>query len=89
MQFKLKYEGNWVESERVVSLPTGLWRFQKPVMKTGKCCQCGWCYIFCPTGSVHEKDGYFVVDLENCKGCGVCASVCPNYAIAMVKEAVE
>ena len=86
IQLKLRYEGNWVETDRVLVIPTGKWRFQRPVPKAEKCCQCGRCYLLCPTGSVHEEEDRFVIDLENCKGCGICASVCPNIAIAMVKE---
>jgi len=26
------------------------------------------------------------IDLEYCKGCGICAEVCPTRAIAMVDE---
>jgi len=26
------------------------------------------------------------IDLEYCKGCGICAEVCPTHAIAMVDE---
>ncbi|MDY6972071.1 MAG: 4Fe-4S binding protein, partial [Thermodesulfobacteriota bacterium] len=57
------------------------------VIKFPKCCQCGWCYLYCPTGSIaiteHER---FTIDLTYCKGCGICASVCPVDAIMMVEE---
>ena len=53
---------------------------------TAKCSRCGWCYVYCPTGSVIEEATYFSINLDYCKGCGICASVCPNYAIALVRE---
>ncbi len=30
--------------------------------------------------------GKIVVDIERCKGCGVCVPVCPNTVIALAKE---
>ncbi|MEF9950825.1 MAG: 4Fe-4S dicluster domain-containing protein [Mucinivorans sp.] len=30
--------------------------------------------------------GTIVVDIENCKGCGVCVSVCPTKALALCGE---
>ncbi|MEE4354653.1 MAG: 4Fe-4S binding protein [Desulfatiglans sp.] len=87
MKFKLKYEGPWAEIEKTLDMPTGNWRYSRPVIKFPKCCQCGWCYLYCPTGSIaiteHER---FTIDLTYCKGCGICASVCPVDAIMMVEE---
>lgn len=86
MQFKLKYSGAYVAVENKFEPPTGSWRFQKPVVKFSKCCQCGSCYFLCPNGSMAEKDGYFEPNLDFCKGCGICASVCPVNAIVMARE---
>jgi len=33
-----------------------------------------------------DKDGWPVVRLEHCKGCGICAEECKPKAIDMVKE---
>jgi 2-oxoglutarate ferredoxin oxidoreductase subunit delta len=30
--------------------------------------------------------GKIVVDIERCKGCGICIPVCPNDVIALAKE---
>ena len=89
MEFKLKYEGLWADIGEVMSIPTGTWRFQRPVIKAGKCGLCGWCSIFCPTGSIMEEDVRFAIDFFSCKGCGICAAICPNLAIKMVKELRE
>ena len=85
MELNLKYE-DIVELGKIIALPTGLWRYQKPVINVSKCSQCGWCYIYCPTGSITQEANCFSVDLNFCKGCGICASVCPTNAIAMIGE---
>ncbi len=87
MEFKLKYPGCYVDSDKLFALPVGTWREQRPVIELSKCCQCGWCYLFCPTGCIVEKRSYFEIDLNYCKGCSICASVCPVNAIKMLREA--
>jgi len=66
---------------------TGSWRDQRPVLDTSKCIKCGLCYIFCPEGCIsQDADGYFVADLDYCKGCGICSHECWPGAITMVEE---
>ncbi|NIR14232.1 MAG: pyruvate synthase subunit PorD, partial [Desulfobacterales bacterium] len=48
--------------------------------------ECGWCYIYCPSGCRKVEEGHFSADLDYCKGCGVCARFCPARAIMMVRE---
>jgi 2-oxoglutarate ferredoxin oxidoreductase subunit delta len=33
-----------------------------------------------------KNKGRIVVDIEKCKGCGVCIPACPNDVIALAKE---
>ena len=86
MELKLKYEGPWGDVGDVFCFPTGSFRYHRPVMKSSKCSQCGWCYIYCPTGSIVNEARRFAIDLTYCKGCGVCASICSVNAIMMVRE---
>lgn len=86
MQFISKYEGPWADLERTVDINTGEWRVQRPVAKPGKCRKCGWCYIFCPVGCIAETETAFKANLDYCKGCGICARVCPAKAIMLVRE---
>ena len=68
---------------------TGGWRSQRPVRDDDKCTQCLFCWIYCPDSSVLVEAGRFKgFDLDHCKGCGICAAVCPPKvtAIVMVDE---
>jgi pyruvate ferredoxin oxidoreductase delta subunit len=68
---------------------TGDWRTRRPVIDMDKCTQCLLCWVYCPDSSIVTADGKIVdVDLEHCKGCGICARECPPKvsAISMVPE---
>lgn len=69
---------------------TGGWRSERPWRDDAKCTQCLLCWIVCPDSSINvagEKVTTF--DLDHCKGCGVCAQVCPADAIQMVPEGCD
>lgn len=62
---------------------------------TGRCFSCGICigcdrcYLFCPEASMLPPDddhSEYQGDAEFCKGCGVCASVCPRGVITMIED---
>lgn len=66
---------------------TGGWRSLRPIWDNSKCIKCGICYVYCPEGCVsQDEDGYFMANLDYCKGCGICAHECWPSAIEMVKE---
>ncbi|HVP58211.1 MAG TPA: 4Fe-4S dicluster domain-containing protein [bacterium] len=68
---------------------TGSWRTFRPVRDEAKCTHCLRCWIYCPDSAIEVKDGKVVgIDLDHCKGCGICADVCPPkvQAIKMVQE---
>jgi pyruvate ferredoxin oxidoreductase delta subunit len=45
------------------------------------------CYICCPDSSVKVKKGRVEeINLEYCKGCGICAFMCPTKSIHMEQE---
>lgn len=65
---------------------TGDWRSQTPVIDHDKCPQkdtCLYCWLYCPDGLI-SREFPLEIDLEYCKGCGVCAEECPRKAITMV-----
>ncbi|MBW2000498.1 MAG: 4Fe-4S binding protein [Deltaproteobacteria bacterium] len=86
MKYRLRYEAPFADIEKIYSAPTGTWRHKRPLINRGKCSRCGWCHLYCPGGSMIEREGNFSVDLKFCKGCGLCARVCPSSAILMVQE---
>ncbi len=74
-------------SGTAVGYKTGAWRSQRPVVDEAKCTHCLFCWLFGPDGSVMTDEGRFAgLDLEHCKGCGICAVECPPKAISMTSE---
>lgn len=64
---------------------TGDWRQQRPVLDLQKCIHCMLCWLYCPDSSIHAAAGRITgIDLTYCKGCGICAEVCPPRARAIV-----
>lgn len=65
----------------------GAWRTYIPKFDDSKCIKCGLCWLQCPDNAIKEKkDGFYKSDLRLCKGCFVCAKICPVKAITMVRE---
>lgn len=67
---------------------TGSWRVeQKPKYLQKDCIACRMCVLACPEGIVTgEGKNTFRCDLAYCKGCGLCAAICPKKDIEMVPE---
>ena len=86
MQRRHKYEREWFTAGPVLGKPVMDWRYQRPMTRKEKCCNCGWCALYCPTGCIHEENGRFVRALQYCKGCGICVRECAVGAITMIPE---
>jgi len=52
------------------------------------CESCETCSLLCPDLCItrDEITGEVLIDLDYCKGCGICAAVCPKGAISMLVE---
>ena len=75
-----------------VEYKTGGWKTFKPVRLKDKCIHCLQCWLVCPDFSALAKEGKMTgFDYEHCKGCGLCAYICPvkGKAIVMEKEVKE
>ncbi len=60
-------------------------------MSCGNCFSCDNCYGVCPDNAViklGEPGELYEIDLDFCKGCGMCVAECPCGAIEMVPEEV-
>lgn len=71
---------------------TGEWRNSFPIIDQEKCTPsrrnkpaCFLCWLYCPE-AVISKTVPIQINLEYCKGCGICVQVCPVQAITMMNE---
>ena len=84
---KIPIGGLITEAGNAQSYNTGGWRTFKPIVDKEKCINCLMCWIYCPDSSVLVSDGKMIeFDYDHCKGCGICAEVCPKKCIKMEKE---
>lgn len=66
------------EAGSSVEYLTGAWRSMRPVHDMEQCTHCLICWVYCPDASIIVEDGRWVrFDYDHCKGCGICAEVCP------------
>lgn len=80
------------EGGTAVEFKTGDWRAERPIWSEEKCIHCLTCWINCPDTAILVKDQKSLgPDYDFCKGCGICAKVCPPkvQAITMVREGEE
>ena len=55
------------------------WRIEKPVFNKDYCIDCQFCWVYCPDISIISRDKKMIgVDMDHCKGCGICVEVCPT-----------
>ncbi|MFO1109508.1 MAG: NAD(P)-binding protein [Bradyrhizobium sp.] len=59
-------------------------------LSCGNCFECDNCYGVCPDNAIIKlgPGSGFEINLDYCKGCGICAQECPCGAIQMVPEAI-
>ena len=77
--------GPYADAGVLVEVNAG-WRVVRPVIDGGKCVRCQRCWLICPDGAVGRTGERYTIDMNFCKGCGLCAYECPTKAIVMVKE---
>jgi pyruvate ferredoxin oxidoreductase delta subunit len=83
--------GMILEAGNAVKYRTGGWRAFRPVFGEADCIHCMQCWLFCPDSSIlvdPDSEKMVGFDLEHCKGCGICAAICPVNA-KVIRKAEE
>lgn len=76
-----------IEAGNSVEYKTGNWTSVIPKWDSETCIHCMICWINCPDGSIDVKDEKMTgIDYDHCKGCGICASVCPKNCIEIIPK---
>jgi 2-oxoacid:acceptor oxidoreductase delta subunit (pyruvate/2-ketoisovalerate family) len=80
--------GGTVVRDPALQPHTGGWRTgTKPSVNLSLCVNCLLCWLHCPDSAVRLDGTTFTgFDLDYCKGCEICAEVCPVGAIEMVPD---
>ncbi len=70
--------------------PRGALEEARRCLNCAVCNDCELCLVLCPDVAIARvpEHGGFTIDLDHCKGCGVCALECPRGAIVMTREAL-
>lgn len=66
--------------------PNSGYRTFAPKFDYDQCIHCLMCFVYCPEGAICKDNEKLTVDMDYCKGCGICAHECPRKCIEMVKE---
>jgi 2-oxoacid:acceptor oxidoreductase delta subunit (pyruvate/2-ketoisovalerate family) len=84
--------GYVLEAGNTIYYDTGSWGTFKPVLIEDICIHCFQCWVFCPDCAIIvENEKVVGFDLLHCKGCGICAEICPTKpekAIVMEKKEI-
>ena len=76
--------GSRVHGGGAEKFETGDWRSLTPVVDMSTCIDCTTCWIYCPDSCIIVENNEMVgIKLTHCKGCGICAKMCPKDAIVM------
>lgn len=80
-----------VKPEKSTGSKTGAWRVQmRPCFLRKNCIACKMCLLVCPENCIFGKEkNTYGTDYVYCKGCGLCAKVCPKQDIEMIEETGE
>jgi len=85
----LRRQSGFEEVEQGLTEDNALFEARR-CLSCGNCFECDNCYGVCPDNAVIKlgPGNRFEIDLEYCKGCGICAAECPCGAIEMVPEEI-
>lgn len=85
---EIAWGGKITEAGSAKEYKTGDWKTFRPNIDKEECINCDFCWMYCPDMAIDlAEDGSVKgVNLDYCKGCGICADVCPKKCIHMEKE---
>jgi NADPH-dependent glutamate synthase beta subunit-like oxidoreductase len=84
----VRRQSNFEEVVRGHDASTALFEARR-CMSCGNCFSCDNCYGVCPDNAViklGQPGELYEIDLDFCKGCGLCVAECPSGAIQMIPE---
>lgn len=55
-------------------------------LSCGRCNHCDNCWVYCPDAAVSRDGQGYAIDYDYCKGCLVCAAVCPRRVLSVIEE---
>lgn len=78
---------SFAEAEPVFTLAEAVAE-AKRCTQASPCYYCEVCQLMCPDLAItrHPETRQIVIDLDYCKGCGLCEHYCPHKAIKMVLD---
>ena len=89
----IRHDDRWYEGPRSFTETNLGIDFDQAMAEARRCFNCGvcndceLCLIFCPDNAIRRREGGgFEIDMDYCKGCGLCAEECPRGAIVMTRE---
>jgi len=87
---KIPRGGHVLEAGNTEFYETGTWSTFKPVLDFDICIQCLQCWVFCPDSAI-EVEGELITgfNLFHCKGCGICAEICPTKPEKAIKMVLK
>ncbi len=86
----VRRQSNFAEVVRGHDASTALFEARR-CLSCGNCFSCDNCYGVCPDNAVIKlgRPGErYEIDLDFCKGCGICVAECPSGAIQMIPEEI-
>jgi 2-oxoacid:acceptor oxidoreductase delta subunit (pyruvate/2-ketoisovalerate family) len=86
-QIPTDIKGNFAEVEATLTKAEAIAE-AKRCTASNPCYYCEVCQLMCPDLAIirDKETRKIVIDLDFCKGCGLCAHYCPHGAIEMVME---
>ena len=86
----VRRQSNFEEVVKGLDGETALYEARR-CLSCGNCFSCDNCYGVCPDNAVLKPGPPgepYAIDLDYCKGCGICAKECPCGAIEMIPEEI-